>query len=89
MVEAYWNIGCLIDEEEQQEKQQVEYGTYLLWELSVRLTQKFGKGFDESNLRYLRQLYLTFPIRDALRHELTWTYYRPFVQVENLKGLPW
>ncbi len=45
MVEAYWNIGCLIDEEEQQEKQQVEYGTYLLWELSVRLTQKFGKGW--------------------------------------------
>ena len=26
-------------------------------------------------LRYMRKFYLTFPIRDALRHELTWTHY--------------
>lgn len=69
MVEAYWNVGRMIVEEEQQGKERAEYGSYLLRHLSARLTKEFGKGFDESNLRYIRQFYLTFPIRDALRHE--------------------
>jgi predicted nuclease of restriction endonuclease-like (RecB) superfamily len=69
MVEAYWKVGRMIVEEEQQGKQRAAYGTNLLKGLSARLTQDFGKGFDESNLRYIRKFYLTFPIRDALRHE--------------------
>ena len=69
MVEAHWNIGRMIVEEEQRGKGRAEYGTYLVKELSKRLTQDFGKGFDESNLRYIRKFYLTFSIRDALRHE--------------------
>jgi hypothetical protein len=69
MVEAYWNVGRMIVEEEQRGKARAEYGKGLLKGLSARLTKEFGKGFDESNLRYLRQFYLTFPIRDATRHE--------------------
>jgi len=52
-------------------------------DLSERLTSDFGKGFDESNLRYMRKFYLTFPIRDALRHELSWTHYRMIMKVDN------
>jgi DUF1016 N-terminal domain len=51
--------------------------------MSKRLTQEFGGGFDESNLRNIRQFYKVFPIRDALRHELTWTHYRILSRVEN------
>lgn len=69
MVKAYWNVGRMIVEEEQHGKERAAYGTNLLKDLSSRLTQDFGKGFDESNLRYIRKFYLTFPIRDALRHE--------------------
>jgi hypothetical protein len=83
MVEAYWQVGGMIVEEEQQGKERAEYGKGLLKELSVRLTQDFGKGFDESNLRYIRQFYLTFPNRDALRHDLTWTHYRLLIRVED------
>ena len=43
----------------------------------------FGKGFDESNLRYMRLFYSSFPIRDALRHELSWTHYRLLLKVDN------
>ena len=68
-VEAYWNIGRMIVEEEQEGRERAKYGERLLKELSLRLTQDFGKGFDESNLRYMRQFYASFPIRDALRHE--------------------
>ncbi|MDI6808884.1 MAG: PDDEXK nuclease domain-containing protein [Candidatus Eisenbacteria bacterium] len=69
MVEAYWKVGRMIVEEEQQGREKAEYGRGLLKELSTRLTQDFGKGFGESNLRYIRQFYLTFPICDALRHK--------------------
>lgn len=68
MVEAYWNIGRLIVEEEQKGKKRAEYGSYLIKELSERLTNDFGKGFDVSNLRYIRLFYLAFPISDAVRH---------------------
>ena len=33
-------------------------------------TKKFGKGFDTSNLMYMRQFYLKFPKCDAVRHKL-------------------
>ena len=67
MVEAYWNIGKLIVEEEQKGEKRAEYGNFLLKELSEKLTNDFGKGFSERNLRNFRQFYLTFPIRHAVR----------------------
>ncbi len=44
--------------------------------ISHRLTVEFGKGFDATNLRNMRQFYAAYPIRDALRLELSWTHYR-------------
>lgn len=70
MVEAYWHVGRMIVEEEQQGKEHAEYGSNLLRQLSTRLGKEFGKGFNETNLRYMRQFYLTFPIHHALRDEL-------------------
>lgn len=54
MVEAYWDIGKLIIEE-QGGNEKAEYGTGLLKELSKQLTQDFGKGFTVTNLKYMRQ----------------------------------
>ena len=70
MVIAYWNIGKVIVEDELH-WERAEYGKSILKNISKRLTKEFGKGFDESNLRYMRLFYKTFPICDALRHELS------------------
>ncbi len=35
MVEAYWNVGRMIVEEEQQGMERAEYGTYLIRNLSI------------------------------------------------------
>ena len=83
MVETYWNIGRMIVEDEQGGKTRADYGKQLLVFLSDRLVEEFGRGFDQSNLRYIRLFYYAFPIRDALRHELTWTHYRLLSKVEN------
>jgi predicted nuclease of restriction endonuclease-like (RecB) superfamily len=82
MVEAYWHVGRLIVERQGGEER-AEYGTQLIQELSVRLTEDFGKGYTSTNLKYMRQFYLQFPIRHALRDELGWTHYRLIMRVEN------
>ena len=50
MVHAYWQIGRLIVEDEQQGNQRAEYGKNVLNDLSKRLTSEFGKGFTTTNL---------------------------------------
>ena len=83
MVQAYWNIGRVIVEEEQDGMGRATYGSGLLESLSKRLTADFGKGFDASNLRNIRKFYLTFPNCDALRHELSWTHYRLILKLDK------
>jgi predicted nuclease of restriction endonuclease-like (RecB) superfamily len=80
---TYWQIGKLIVEDEQKGKERAEYGKYTLKNLSKKLTLEFGKGFDESNLRNMRTFYHSFPICDALRHELSWTHYRLLIRLNN------
>ena len=82
MVEAYWEIGRQIHEA-QGGAERAEYGKRLIEYLSVQLTEEFGRGFTVSNLKYMRQFYLTFPIRHALRDQLSWTHYRSLIRVEN------
>ena len=83
MVEAYWQIGRIIVEHEQGGNARAEYGKGLIPLLAKRLTEDFGKGFNEQNLRNMRQFYETFPIHHALRSELNWTHYRLLMRVEN------
>ena len=83
MVQAYWNIGRVIVEEEQKGKTKADYGQALIQELAKRLTQEYGKGFTQTNLWYMRQFFMIFPILHALRGELTWTHYRLLLKVEN------
>lgn len=83
MVQAYWQIGKVIVEEEQKGKERAEYGKFLIKELSQRLTKECQKGFIERNLWYMRDFYLKFPKVNALRSELTWTHYRLLLKVEN------
>ncbi|OHT47209.1 PDDEXK nuclease domain-containing protein [Flavobacterium tructae] len=76
LLETYWEIGRVIVEDEQRGKDRADYGKATLKNLANQLTLEFGKGFDDSNLRNMRAFYKVFPIRDALRHELSWTHYR-------------
>ena len=88
MVEAYWEIGRSIVEE-QGGKERAEYGEALLQGLAERLTADFGKGFDVRNLRFMRQFYLAFPIRNALRTELSWTHYRRLSSIPDSEARMW
>ena len=88
-VQTCWQIGRYIVEFEQQGARRAGYGKQLLATLASVLTAEFGKGFDSSNLRYMRLFYQAFPICDALRHELSWTHYRALLRVENDHARHW
>jgi len=89
MVEAYWNVGRMIVEEEQQGRERAEYGKYLIRNLAIKLTDELGKGFDERELRRMRQFYSKYPIRGAVRPELRWSHYRLLLRIENEKARTW
>lgn len=85
MVKTYWMIGKMIVEKQGGEKR-AEYGKGLIKELSKRMTEDYGKGFTVSNLKYMKQFYLTFQKSHAVRGELTWTHYRLLLKLENEKA---
>ena len=89
MVQTYWLIGQKIVEDEQGGHKRAAYGKQVLPELARRLGEEFGPGFDVSNLRNMRQFYLCFPIRDAVRRELSWTHYRLLLRVDSQEARQW
>ena len=89
MVQSYWHIGRLIVEHEQQGQTRAAYGQQQLQYLSQQLTATFGKGFDASNLRNMRQFFLVFPICDTVCRELSWSHYRLLMRIEDSKARAW
>lgn len=90
MVNAYWQIGRRIVEEEQNGSTRANYGKQILKQLSAALTEEFGKGFSVQNLYYFRQFYLTFPeISHTPCGILTWSHYRRLLSVTDPQAREW
>ena len=89
MVQAYWQIGRIIVEHEQNGKARAEYGKATLEELSRRLTEDFGKGFSVRTLQQTKKFYAMFPIANTLCSQLTWTHYRLLLSVESEQARLW
>ena len=89
MVQAYWQIGRIIVEHEQNGNARADYGKSVLQELSSRLTKDFGKGFSVRTLQQMKKFYVMFPNTNALRSQLTWTHYRLLLSVENEQARQW
>ena len=60
MVYAYFEIGRLIIEEEQNGDGRAAYGKQILQSLAKYLTEKFGKGFSSDNLKLMRRFYIVY-----------------------------
>lgn len=96
MVTAYWLIGREIVEALQGGEERAEYGRQVLESLSARLTERYGRGFSVTNLKYFRMFYQAYPNRlAAIRHpagdelasgfspRLTWSHYRALMRVDD------
>lgn len=89
MLIAYWTIGKIIVENEQDGQFRAEYGKYTLSDLSLKLSNEFGKGFTVRSLQQMKKFYTLFPNTNALRTQLTWTHYRSLLRVENKEAREW
>ena len=89
MVQAYWQVGRLIVEHEQNGSLRAEYGKGLLKALSQKLQSEFGEGFTVRNLQQMKKFYILFPNTHALRAQLTWTHYRALLRVEDEAARSW
>ncbi|MBO0933630.1 DUF1016 N-terminal domain-containing protein [Fibrella aquatilis] len=80
---TYWQIGQTIIEFEQGGQARADYGSQLITRLSRDLSHQFGKGFDRSNLIYMRLLYRKYANMAVLSHQLTWAHYVELVKMRH------
>ncbi|MDO4697343.1 MAG: PDDEXK nuclease domain-containing protein [Pasteurellaceae bacterium] len=86
IVEAYWRIGERIVLEEQNGKVRADYGKEIIKQLSIELTNEFGKGFSTRSLWEIRKFYLLFPEYLKVRTvfaQLTWSHFQRVLKVQN------
>ena len=94
LLKRNWLIGQRIAEEELKGEGRADYGVEVIKKLSKRLTDEYGKGFDNRNLYYFLKFYNTFPnILNSVSSKsitlLSWTHYRILLQVFDKKARDW
>ena len=83
MLYAYWNVGRIIVENEQNGNIKAEYGKQIMKELSKELRKILGSGFSVSNLFNMRKLYITYPKFQTVSGKLSWSHYCELLSIEN------
>jgi len=74
LLTAYWHIGRIIVEHEQNNNIRAEYGAQTLKDLSKLLTTELGKGFSVSNIQFMRRFYKTYEIQQTVSVKLSWSH---------------
>ena len=82
MLVAYWSVGRMIVENEQNGNIKAEYGKQVMRELSKELRQTLGSGFSVSNLQHMRRFYLMYPKQQTVSVKLSWSHYCEFLIIE-------
>ena len=81
----YWNIGDRVNREVLGNKR-AEYGKEVVKSLSRNLTEEYGKGWSEKQLRHCLRIAETFPNKEilyALSRQLSWTHFRTIMYLKE------
>ena len=79
---TYWNIGRLIVEA-QGGKKRAKYGDGLIKEWGKKLSEKYGKLYDQRSLRRVRTFYIQFPKWVTVSPQLSWSQYILILPIKN------
>jgi len=82
---TYWQVGKKINEHILKNKR-AEYGKQIVSTLSPQLVQKFGKGFNEKNLRRMVQftdVFNDFEIVVTLSRHLSWSHFVELIPIKE------
>lgn len=80
---ANWQTGKYIIEYEQEGNIKAEYGKKLILKLSKDLSLRYGKGFNKSNLVYMRLFYVKYPKGVTASHLLSWSHYYELLKISD------
>ena len=83
LLSTYWNVGKIIVEHEQENKDRADYGKQTLKELSKELTKEFGKGFSVSNLQFMRRFYQSYQIQQTVSVKLSRSHYCELLSISD------
>lgn len=85
MTMLYWSIGKRINEDVLK-KERAEYGKQIVSTLSGLLTEEYGKGWSEKQLRHYIRFFDKFPeieIVSTLWRQLSWSHFKEIIYVES------
>jgi len=90
MVFAYYEIGKIIIEEEQEGKERAVYAKKTIEDLSKKLIKEYGRGFSVRNLEQMRQFYLAYSKPQTPSAELgitvfklSWSHYLILMRIKK------
>ena len=83
-LKSYYNIGKLLIEAQGGEAR-ARYGNGLIKEWSKKLVEKYGKGYDYTNLSRMRSLYITFQKLAPLEQlfKISWSHWKYLLPIKN------
>lgn len=85
MTALYWQVGQKINNEILK-NERAEYGMQIVSTLSRQLTEAYGRGWGEKQLRHCMRFAEVFPEEEivyALRRQLSWTHLRMLIFMED------
>ena len=83
-LKSYYNIGKLLVEAQGGEER-ARSGDGLIKKWSLKLVEKYGKGYDYTNLSRMRMLYITFQKLgpEGQLFNLSWTHWKYLLPIKN------
>lgn len=85
MTMLYWNIGKRINEDVLK-NERAEYGKQIVSTLSRQLTEEYGRGWSEKQLRHYIRFFEKFhepEIVSTLWRQLTWSHFKEIIYVDS------
>jgi predicted nuclease of restriction endonuclease-like (RecB) superfamily len=88
LTQLFWKIGFLINQSIL-EKKRAEYGKQIVVLLSRELIEKYGRNFEEKNLRRMLQFaeqFSDFEIVVSLSRHLSWSHVLAILPLKNIES---
>lgn len=79
----YWQIGKKIIDKEKENQFDKQSSRALISKLSKELMFQIGKGYNRSNLTYMRLFYINYPAGVTLSHQLSWSHYIELLKIDD------
>lgn len=94
LVRRNWLLGKRIAEELLHGKERAQYGAEVITGLSEALTERYGKGYNKSNLYLFYNFYRLWPeifhtVCGKSPQMLEWSHYRILIQVSDPAARAW